>query len=106
MCRPRFFDRLRPLAVLAPHLGRRLVLTQAFVGDLAQQIVFGPGQESHFGHQLGPYPCTRVSTSGDPKRLPRGGGTSSGMVPVASGCSRRHNLPSSALSMPVPTRPA
>jgi hypothetical protein len=56
MCWPRFFDRLRPLAVLAPHLACRLVLTQAFVDDLAQQIVFGPGQELHLGHQLGPYP--------------------------------------------------
>src|SRR5205085_3664402 len=35
--------------------------------------------------------CTRLSTSGDPKRLPRGGGTSSGILSVASGCSFRHN---------------
>jgi hypothetical protein len=50
--------------------------------------------------------CMRLRTSGDPKRLPRRGGTSSGIVAVASGCSRRHNRCSSAVLMPVPARPA
>ena len=35
---------------------RRLVLAQAFVDDLAQQIVLGPGQEFYFRDQFGPHP--------------------------------------------------
>ena len=38
------------------HLGRWLVLAQAFIDNLAQQIVFRPGEKLHFGDQLGPYP--------------------------------------------------
>ena len=49
--------------------------------------------------------CIRLRTKGDPKRLPRGGGTSSGILSVASGCRRRHNRSSSAVLMPVPARP-
>jgi hypothetical protein len=71
---------------------------------LAQQIVVGPGQKLHLGH--GRTQCTRLSTSGDPKRLVRGGGTSSGIREVASGCRRRHSRSSSAVLMPVPARPA
>jgi hypothetical protein len=29
---------------------------QAFVNDLAQQIIFRPGEKFHFGDELGPYP--------------------------------------------------
>ena len=49
--------------------------------------------------------CTRLSTSGDPKRLVRGGGTSSEIVPMESGCSLRHNRSSSACLIPVVGRP-
>jgi hypothetical protein len=42
------------------NLGRRLVLAQAFIDDLAQQIIFRPGEEFHFGDQLGPYPMHAV----------------------------------------------
>ena len=35
---------------------RRFVLAQAFVDDLTQQIVLGPGQEFDLGDELGPYP--------------------------------------------------
>jgi hypothetical protein len=38
------------------HFGRRLILAQTFVDDLAQQIVIGPGQELDLGHQLGSHP--------------------------------------------------
>jgi hypothetical protein len=44
---------------LASHLGRRLVLAQPFIDDLAQEIVFGAGQEFDFGNQLGPHPQRR-----------------------------------------------
>ena len=57
------------------HFGRRLVLTQAFLDDLAQQIVFGPAQELHLGDQLGPHPMHAAEHECDPKRLVRGGGT-------------------------------
>jgi hypothetical protein len=50
--------------------------------------------------------CTRLSTRGEPKRLVRGGSTSSGIVSVASSCRRRHSRSSSAVLMPVPARPA
>jgi len=33
-----------------------------------------------FGHELGAYQCTRLSTSGEPKRLPRGGGFVFGLL--------------------------
>jgi hypothetical protein len=39
-----------------PHLGRRLVFAQPFIDDLAQQIVFGPGEKFDFGDKLGPHP--------------------------------------------------
>ena len=35
---------------------RRLVLAQAFIDDLAQEIVFGPGQELDIDNKLGPDP--------------------------------------------------
>jgi hypothetical protein len=41
---------------VAADVVRRLVLAQAFIDDLAQQIVFGPGQEFHFGDDLGFHP--------------------------------------------------
>jgi hypothetical protein len=34
---------------LAAHLGRRFVLAQTLVNDLAQQIVAGPGEIFHLG---------------------------------------------------------
>jgi hypothetical protein len=50
--------------------------------------------------------CTRLSTKGEPNRLVRGGGTSSGISSVTSGCSRRRSRASSSCLMPVPARPA
>ena len=41
---------------VAADLARLLVVAQAFIDDLAQQIVFRPGQEFHFGDELGPHP--------------------------------------------------
>jgi hypothetical protein len=42
-----------------------------------------------------------LSTSGDPKRLLRGGGTASGVSDTARGCRRRHSRSSSACLMPA-----
>ena len=50
--------------------------------------------------------CTRLSSSGEPKRLLRGGGAASGIVSVAAGCSFRDSRCSSAWMMPEPTWPA
>jgi hypothetical protein len=47
---PDFYDRLPPLAELAPDVSGWLVLAQPFIDDLPQQIVFGPGQKFHLGH--------------------------------------------------------
>jgi Domain of unknown function (DUF4113)/impB/mucB/samB family C-terminal domain len=45
-------------------------------------------------------------SSGEPKRLLRGGGTASDILSVISGCSIRGSRDSSAWLMPEPTRPA
>jgi hypothetical protein len=37
-------------------LGRRLVLTQSLIDELAQQIVFDPGEIFDLGDQFGPHP--------------------------------------------------
>jgi len=55
----------------APHLFRRLVLTQAFIDDLAQQIVLRPGEKFRLGDEFGPYPMRVSKTSGAPKRRRR-----------------------------------
>ena len=91
---------------LAAHLGRRLIFAQSFMDHLPQQIVTGQVRYFTYATSSGRTQCTRLSTSGDPKRLPRGGGTSSGILSVASGCSLRHSLCSSAWLMPEPTLPA
>jgi hypothetical protein len=41
-------------------------------------------------------PTTRLRISGDPKRVERGGGTSSGICETESGCSLRHRRSNSA----------
>jgi hypothetical protein len=40
----------------AAHLDGRLVVTQALINDLTQEVVVGPGQEFDFGDKLGPHP--------------------------------------------------
>ena len=39
----------------APHFRGRLVFPKPFIDDLAQEIVFRPGQGFDLGDQLGPY---------------------------------------------------
>jgi hypothetical protein len=91
---------------LAPDFRRRFVFAQTFKDELAQQIVLRQVRNFTSATSSGRTQCTRLSTKGDPKRLPRGGGTSSGIVSVASGCSFRHSRSSSAVLVPVPARPA
>jgi hypothetical protein len=57
--RRRFRMRHRPA-----RFGRRLILAQTFLDDLAQQIVIGPGQELDLGHQLGPHPMHAAEDQG------------------------------------------
>jgi len=40
----------------AVDLGRRLVLAQTLIDDLAQQIVLRPGQVFDLGNEFGPHP--------------------------------------------------
>jgi hypothetical protein len=40
----------------AADFGRRLVFAQAFINDLPQQIVVGPGEKFDFGDEFGPHP--------------------------------------------------
>src|SRR5215467_6578728 len=61
------------------HIARRLVLAKPLIDDLPQQIV-GPGQKLHLGDELGAHPVHAASTSGEPKRLPRGGGFVFGLL--------------------------
>jgi hypothetical protein len=77
-----------PVRHRTAHLGRWLVFAQTLVNHLAQQIVVGPGEFTS-ATSSGLTQWTRLRTSADPKRLVRGGGTSSGVLSVASGCSRR-----------------
>ena len=75
--------------------------------DLVQQIVLGSSEKLHLRDELGRTQCTRLSTSSDPKRaLHGGGGIQRHFLSVASGCRRRHRRRSSAVLMPLPTRPA
>ena len=52
----RFRVRHRPA-----YFRRRLVLSQTFIHDLAQQVVLRPGQVFDFGDQFGPHPSGRGS---------------------------------------------
>ena len=47
--------------------------------------------------------CTRERTSGDPKRVSRGGGALSGELERAKGSRRRRKSASTLAGMPVPT---
>jgi hypothetical protein len=69
----------------AADLGRRLVLAQPSVDDLAQQVVIGPGQVFDFGDQFGSHPMHAAQNERRANRLSRGGGMSSGILDVASG---------------------
>jgi hypothetical protein len=79
---------------------RRLVLPPPFIHNLAQQRL-SPVQARYFtsATSSGRTQCTRLKVSGDPKRLSRGGGRSSGILGVASGCRRRPSRSSSAWPM-------
>src|ERR1700730_9327358 len=46
------------------NLGRRFVLTQTLVNHLPQQVVFGPGEITDLGDQLGPHPMHAAEHQG------------------------------------------
>jgi hypothetical protein len=58
---------------LPPDIRRRLVLAQSEVNGVTQEAVAGPGQEVISATSFGSTQCTRERTSGDPKRVERGG---------------------------------
>jgi hypothetical protein len=90
---------------LPPHLKRGLILARSFIDHLAQRIVLRPGEKLDLDNELGPHPMHAAGHEGQAE-APRVGGASSGIRVVASGCSRRHRRSSSAVSIPVTTRPA
>ena len=105
--RPPFSEaRSSPPLSGAAHIAWGFVLPQPFIDDVAQQAVGRPGQVSDFGDKLGRTQCTRVSTSGLPKRVVFGGGTSTVILSEASGRSFFSKAVSSDSVMPVPARPA
>jgi hypothetical protein len=91
---------------LAPHFPRRLVLAQPLIDDLAQQVVLRPGEKFDLGDELGAHPMhpaenqrraeAGAARRGDAERH------RSAWRAAAAGASRS----SSAVLMPVPTRPA
>jgi hypothetical protein len=48
-----------------PDVRGRLILAQACIDALAQQVVPGPGQAPHFGDKLGRTQGTRLQTGGE-----------------------------------------
>jgi hypothetical protein len=74
---------------LAAHLGRRLVLAEALVNHLAQEIVVGPGEIFDLGNQLGPHPMHAAEDQRRAEAALAGGGTASGISEIDSGCRRR-----------------
>jgi hypothetical protein len=87
-------------------LPRRVVLAQPLIDDLAPRVVLGPGDEFDLGDKLGPDPMHAAQHQRRAEAGAARGGASSGIEHMASGCSRRHSRSSSAVSMPVATRPA
>ena len=88
-----------PIRWRTAYLGRRLVLTQTFIDDWCSKLSSVQVRYLTSATSLGHTQCMRLSTNGDPKRLVRGGGTSSGILLVVSGCSRSQSRSS---LIPVP----
>ena len=70
------------------------------------QAIRRPGRERHLDDDLGPQPMNVRQLKGEPKRLSRGGGASSGIVFTCSRFSTAASRFNSASVMPMPTRPA
>ena len=91
----------------APHLVGRLIFPQSDVDGVGRS---NPSAV-HVKYVIsatscGSTQCTRERTSGDPKRVLRGGGTLRGEVGRPSGSRRRRRSASTLSGIPVPTRPA
>ena len=59
---------------IPPHFGRQLILALAQVDDMPQQTIRRPFDVADLDDHFGRTQWTRDSTSGDPHRVPRGGG--------------------------------
>ncbi len=94
------------LGSVAAHIGRRLVLALAQINHMPEQTVRRPLDVADLDDHLRPHPMYSRQSSGDPKRLPRGGAIASGIVSTASGWSRCQTRSSSATGIPLPARPA
>jgi hypothetical protein len=91
---------------LSPHLLSRLVRSEPDIDCLPQEPIPGPRQIGDLGDQLRLNQCTRERTSGDPKRVCRGGGALSCELARARGSRRLRKSASTLSGIPVPTRPA
>ena len=98
------FTRFSPLT-FAAHLFGRLVFPEPDIDRLWQQVVGGPGQIGNFGNKFWLDPVDADRTSGEPKRVERGGGTLKSDFGRANGSRRRRRFLSTFWDMPVPTRP-
>lgn len=89
---------------VAPDLARRLVFPQPLINDVPKQSVIGPRQIADLSDQLQPDPMHAREHEGEPNRLVRGGGRSSGIRSVARGfrgaesLASRHALSASAVA--------
>jgi hypothetical protein len=104
---PRLARRLNSLShSFPPHLVGRFVLAEPDINRVSQEIVGRPGQMGDLGDKLRLDPMDAKRTSGDPKRVERGGGTLKGELLRANGSRRRRRSASTLTGIPVPTRPA
>jgi hypothetical protein len=69
----------------AAHLGGRLMFTFAQINDMSQEPIGSPFHITDLGDHFGLTQWTRLSTSGDPNRVPRGGGAANGILSITKG---------------------
>jgi hypothetical protein len=94
-----------PIRALAANVECRFDFALAGIDDVPQQAVGRLLDVAHSATISGRTQCTRDSASGEPKRPPRGGGASKGMVSTARGPRRCHRRSSSRSGIPVPHDP-
>ena len=78
-------SRLASMRQAAAHLDGQLVLALAQVDDMPEQTIRGPLDVTNLYDHLRAHPMDPLSTSGEPKRLPRGGGIAIGIFSTAKG---------------------
>ena len=68
------------------HISGQFIFALAQVDDVSQQTVRRPFDIADLDNHFGPYPMHPAErTSGDPNRVPRGGGSASGIFSTPNG---------------------